>query len=142
MSKTTLGFIFTGLVYLVIGITLGVLFVILPDLRPLRTVHAHLNLVGFVMFLIFGVAYHILPRFRGRPLYSEPLAWWQLWLANIGLVGLLIFMTIAVYQTQPYLTYLAVIFGIVLVISIYLFVYNMLRTLAPPVKPAAPPAKK
>ena len=142
MSKTTLGFIFTGLVYLLIGITLGVLFLIFPGLRALRTVHAHLNLVGFVMFLIFGVSYHILPRFRGRPLYSEPMAWWQLWMANIGLFGLLVFMSIATYNSQTYLTYFEAIFGSVLVISMYLFVYNMLRTLAPSVKPVAAPVRK
>ncbi len=142
MSKTTMGFIFTGLVYLFIGITLGVLFLIWPELRALRTVHAHLNLVGFVMFLIFGVAYHILPRFRGRPLHSESMAWTQLWLANIGLVGLLSFMTLAVYQNGTYLTVFQAIFGAVLVISMYLFMYNMLRTLAPPVKPVAAPVRK
>jgi len=134
MSKTTLGFIYSGMIYLVIGVTLGVLFVLIPDLRLLRNVHAHLNLIGFVMFLIFGVAYHILPRFKGRPLYSEPLGWWQLWLANIGLVGLLIFMSLSAYQTLDSLRYPQAIFGALLVLSIYLFVYNMLRTLIPPVK--------
>ena len=142
MSKTTLGFIFTGLIYLLMGVTLGVLFLIWPELRALKTVHAHLNLVGFVMFLIFGVAYHILPRFRGRPLHSESLAWHQFLMANIGLVGLLLSMTIATYQTQTYLTYLQAIFGSVLVISMYIFVYNMIRTLAPPVKPVAAPVRK
>ena len=141
MSKTTLGFIFTGLVYLFIGVTLGVLFVIWPDLRALRTVHAHLNLVGFVMFLIFGVAYHILPRFRGRPLYSEGMAWAQFWLANIGLVGLLSFMSLAAYQSGTYLTVLQAVFGAVLLVSMYLFMYNMIRTLAP-VKPAPVPVRK
>ncbi len=134
MSKTTLGFIFTGMVYLLIGITLGALFLIVPETRALRTVHAHLNLVGFVTFVIFGVAYHILPRFRGRPLYSERLAWWQFWLANIGLVGLLIFMSVSAYQLLDSLRYLQAAFGALLALSIYLFVYNMLRTLIPPVK--------
>jgi cytochrome c oxidase cbb3-type subunit 1 len=97
MSKTTLGFIFSGMAYLLIGITLGVIFFLAPQTRVLNTVHAHLNLVGFVMFLIFGIAYHILPRFKGRHLYSESLAWWQFWLANIGLVGLLAFMSAGAY---------------------------------------------
>ena len=134
MSKTTMGFIYSGMMYLVVGITLGILFILIPDLRLLRSVHAHLNLVGFVMFLIFGVAYHILPRFKGRPLYSESLAWWQFWLANISLVGLLIFMSLGAYQTLASLRYLQAVFGALLVFSIYLFVYNMLRTLIPPVR--------
>jgi cytochrome c oxidase cbb3-type subunit 1 len=137
-----MGFILTGLIYLLIGITLGVLFVIIPETRALRTVHAHLNLVGFVMFLIFGVAYHILPRFRGRPLHSEPLAWWQFWLANIGLVGLLVFMSASAYVSGPLVMYTQAVFGTVLALSMCLFVYNMLRTLVPPVAPVTPPARK
>lgn len=131
MSKTTLGFIFSGMIYLLIGVTLGVLFFLIPQIRVLNTVHAHLNLVGFVMFTIFGTAYHILPRFRGRPLHSERIAWWQLWLGNIGLVGLLVLMTVAAYQPLESLRYLQAIFGAALAVSIYLFIYNMLRTLVP-----------
>ncbi len=129
MSKTTLGFIFSGISYLVIGVTLGVLFFIIPETRVLSTVHAHLNLVGFITFTIFGIAYHILPRFRGRPLYSEKLAWWQFWLANIGLVGLLVFLSLGAYVSFVGLTVLQAVFGATLALSIYLFVYNMLRTL-------------
>jgi len=129
MSRTTLGFIFAGMVYLVLGVTIGVLFVVFPELRPLSTVHAHLNLVGFVVFLIFGVAYHILPRFRGRPLHSEPLAWWQFLMANIGLVGLLVFMSIGAFQPLGGLNVVYGIFGIILLLSFYFFVYNLARTL-------------
>ena len=130
MSKTTLGFIFSGIAYLVIGVTLGVLFFIIPETRVLSTVHAHLNLVGFVTFTIFGIAYHILPRFRGRPLYSEKLAWWQFWLANVGLVGLLVFLGLGAYVSFDGLRVVQAVFGATLALSIYLFVYNMLRTLA------------
>ncbi len=129
MSKTSLGFIFSGLIYLVIGVTLGVIFLIVPETRALRPVHTHLNLVGFVVFLIFGIGYHILPRFRGNPLFSERLAWWQFWLANVGLVGLVIFMGIGVYTSFNGLVIMQVIFGSILVLSIYLFVYNMMKTL-------------
>ena len=129
MSKTTLGFIFAGITYLVIGVTLGVLFFIIPATRVLNIVHAHLNLVGFVTFFIFGVAYHILPRFRGKPLYSDKLAWWQFWLANIGLVGLLVFLGLGAYASFNWLTTVQAVFGGILALSIYLFVYNMFRTL-------------
>lgn len=129
MSKTTLGFILTSFAYLTIGATLGVLFFIFPETRALRTVHAHINLVGFVSFLIFGIAYHILPRFKGRPLHSEPLAWWQFWLANIGLVGLSLFLGWGAYQTLESLRVLQALSGALLLLSVYLFAYNMFRTL-------------
>lgn len=129
MSRTTLSFILAGFIYLVIGTTLGPLFVVLPDLQPLRTVHAHLNLVGFMTFFVFGIAYHILPRFRGRPLHSEALAWLQFWLANVGLVGFLAFTAIGAYTDFSGLAALRAGFGAVLAVSIYLFVYNLGRTL-------------
>ncbi|MFC2020284.1 hypothetical protein ACFLU1_00590 [Chloroflexota bacterium] len=129
MSKTSLGFIFSGLAYLVIGVTLGVLFIIIPGTRVLQPVHTHLNLIGFVIFAIFGIGYHILPRFRGNPLYSEMMAWWQFWLANVGLVGLLIFMGLGAYISFDGLRIAQAVFGAALALSFYLFVYNMLRTL-------------
>ncbi len=129
MSKTTLGFLFAGLVYLLIGVTLGVLFFIFPETRALRPVHTHLNLVGFVMFAIFGVGYHILPRFRGNPLHSESLAWFQFWMSNVGLVGLLVLMGIAAYQSSDGLRVGQAVFGAILAVSMYLFVYNMFLTL-------------
>jgi len=129
LSRTTLGFIFAGIAYLVIGVTLGVLFFIIPETRGLRPVHTHLNLVGFVTFSIFGIAYHILPRFRGRPLYSEKLAWWQFWLANVGLVGLLVFLGLGAYAPFDGLRVVQAVFGATLALSIYLFAYNMLRSL-------------
>lgn len=129
MSKTTLGFLGAGLFYLMLGVTLGVLFFIFPETKVLRPVHTHLNLVGFVMFAIFGVGYHILPRFRGNPLHSESLAWFQFWLSNIGLVGLLVLMGIGAYQTSDGLRVGQAIFGATLAVSMYLFVYNMARTL-------------
>ncbi len=130
MSKTTLGFIFAGLAYLVIGVTLGILFFIIPETRGLSLVHTHLNLVGFITFIIFGIPYHILPRFRGNPLYSEKLAWWQFWLANVGLVGLLVSLGLGAYISFDGLRIVQAVFGATLAISIYLFVYNMLKTMA------------
>lgn len=138
MSRTTLGFIFSGLAYLVIGVTMGALFYIVPDTQRLRTVHAHINLVGFVTFLIFGIGYHILPRFRGRPLYSESLAWLQFWLANVGLFCLSLVNGLVAYNVLHNVGYLQAIFGATLAVSIYLFIYNIFRTLLK----APAPAKK
>ena len=129
MSKSTLGHIFAGLAYLLIGVTLGVLFFIYPETRVLRAVHTHVNLVGFAMFLIIGVAYHILPRFRGKPLYSEKLAWWQFWIANIGLIGMLTLMGVGAYNYFDALRILQSIFGGLLAISFYLFAFNMAKSL-------------
>ena len=129
MSKTTMGFLFTGLAYLVIGVTLGALFFIIPETKVLKPVHTHLNLIGFVIFSIFGIGYHILPRFRGNPLYSESMASWQFWIATIGFVGLTVFMSIGAYQSSDSIIVFQAVFGAILVVSVYLFIYNMLLTL-------------
>ena len=134
MSRTTLGFIYAALFYLFLGATLGVFFFISEGAEALEPLHVHWNLVGFVTFMIFGVAYHVLPRFRGRPLYSERLAWWQFWLANIGLLGLTLFMALDAYFAPGPYRPLAGAFGAVLALSFYLFIYVMARTLLEPAK--------
>ncbi len=83
MSPTVIGFIKVSLISLLVGVVMGVLIaagVFSGAGRPslVTAAHAHVNLLGFVCMLIFGVAYHILPRFSGKPLYSEGLATAQL----------------------------------------------------------------
>ncbi len=129
MSKTTRGFIYSGLIYLAIGVILGSLFSFFPDLAVLRTVHAHLNLVGFVTFLIFGVAYHILPRFSGKPLINEGWAWAQFWLANISLAAFLSFMTIGIFSKVPGMMLLQGLSGVLLALSFLMFIVIMMTTL-------------
>lgn len=56
----------------------------------LRPVHAELNLFGWLTLLIYGMGYHMLPRFIGKPLERSRLADLQSWLALSG-VGLTAF---------------------------------------------------
>ena len=81
MSPTTIRFLKVGMAFFLLGSLLGTLLAV-PVTRDLlsrapgaqwRLAHTHLNLAGFVVMIIFGVAYHILPRFAGKPLHSE--AW-------------------------------------------------------------------
>lgn len=128
MDKITISFIRASLIYLVIGATAGVILFFWPSqITIYRSIHAHINVVGWLSMLVFGVAYHILPRFSGQPLYSPRLAWTHLWLANIGLIGMVIFWAEANRRGQPFLTITGV-FGFILALSFYFFVYNMWRT--------------
>ncbi len=130
MSPVTLRFLFTSMAYLGLGVIIGVLFLAFPGTRVLGTVHAHLNLVGFVIFTIFAVAYHILPRFRGRPLFSERMAEVQFWTAQVGLIGLLIFMAVQAYQPFVGIEFVLAVFGATLALSVFLFIYNIWLTLS------------
>jgi cbb3-type cytochrome oxidase subunit 1 len=55
-----------------------------------RPAHAHLNLLGFVTSMIFGVGYHAVPRFRGVPFKRPRLALAQVIVHAAGLLGMVL----------------------------------------------------
>lgn len=128
MSKVTVWFLRCAMIYFVIGVLIGLEMVISPQKMTNIPIHVHFNLLGWMSMMIYGVAYHILPRFSGKPLYSERMAEAHLWLGNIGLIGMVIFW--AIYNKK-----LLFVFSLIEVISILLFVYNMFRTVRPIVMP-------
>ena len=64
-------FIRASLIWFVLGITLGLAMAVHPAWVVYRPAHAHMNLVGFVTMMIFGVGYQMLPRFFGHPIHSR-----------------------------------------------------------------------
>jgi heme/copper-type cytochrome/quinol oxidase subunit 1 len=89
MSPLTVRCIKAAFGYLALGIALGASFAIDRAFGAgLRSLHAELNLWGWATLLIYGMAYHMLPRFTGRPLAWPRLAEAQSWLA-IGGVALM-----------------------------------------------------
>ncbi|OIP62097.1 MAG: hypothetical protein AUK29_09250 [Nitrospirae bacterium CG2_30_53_67] len=128
MDRFVKRFIFMGILYLMIASVLGAAMMVFPVSAKLRFAHVHLNLLGWMSMMIFGVGYHILPRFTGRPLYSSRLGEIQFWLANIGLIGMaLISMTGQITPDKP-LFPIFIISGLVEVLSIFIFCYNMIMT--------------
>jgi len=98
MSPTTIRFLKVGMAYFLLGALLGTLLAV-PVTRDFlsrapgaqwRLAHTHLNLTGFVVMIIFGVAYHILPRFAGKPLHSETWASAHFWIATLATAGMVI----------------------------------------------------
>ena len=86
MDTFVRGFIRASLLWLGVGVLIGVSMAFWPGQALVyRPAHIHANLLGFVSMMIFGVAYHVIPRFNGRPLHSRPLASVHLWVANAGL---------------------------------------------------------
>ncbi len=121
-----LKFAWASLIYLVIGSTMGVIMLLTSE--SIKPSHAHVLLIGFVAMMIFGVGYHLLPVFAGTDLYSLRLAEIQFWLQNIGLIGLAFTMSYRYASTN----YMAVIFGIISILGIYIFAYNIARSLITP----------
>jgi cbb3-type cytochrome oxidase subunit 1 len=131
MDKYAKAFVKASLIYLGIGAILGVLMVIWPDIRfTTSRVHVHILLLGFMAMMIYGVGYHILPRFMGRPIYSHRLGNTQVWLANITLIGLSIFWVLEASQGGIWHT-LAIVFGVGQTVSIFLFIINLWMSMVP-----------
>ncbi len=129
MDKFVKGFIVMSIVYLGISTVLGLIMLGNPNMLAIKFVHSHLNMLGWVSMMIYGVGYHILPRFMGRPLFSTRIGEVQFWLANISLVGMLGSYCLNVFNPAELYRSLAVLFGAVQAITIFLFFYNMLMTL-------------
>jgi cbb3-type cytochrome oxidase subunit 1 len=131
MDRFVRNFIIFSIIYLGVAAILGVFMLADESLISLKFVHSHLMLLGWVSMMIYGVGYHVLPRFSGRPLKYPRMGEVQFWTANIGLVGMLLFHALGVYNPLPAYRALSIVFGIVEVFSIFLFFYNMLATLLP-----------
>ncbi len=139
MSNITVWFIRCAMIYFVVAILLGLHMSWVGYAGyPYIQIHTHFNLLGWMSMMIFGVAYHILPRFSGRPLWSDKLALVQLYLANIGLIGMAAGW---VFLSANGSKGIHIVFSMVEAVSIVLFVINMFLTIkaAPPMpqKPAA-----
>lgn len=85
MERYVVGFLRASLIWLAAGVSLGVAMAVHPAWVVFRTAHLHMLLLGFVVMMISGVAYHVMPRFTGAPLYSPRLAICHLVVANVGL---------------------------------------------------------
>ena len=83
-------YIRVAFLYLALGLVLGAGMLAFGN-DNFQFVHVHMLLVGFVLFLIYGIGYKLIPTmFFGLP-KVENIGWAeaQFWLANIGLVGML-----------------------------------------------------
>jgi cbb3-type cytochrome oxidase subunit 1 len=124
-------FVQASLLWLVLGVTLGVAMAIHPAWTIYRPVHMHMTLLGFVTMMIFGVAYHVLPRFVGRPLWSQRLAGVHVWVSNTGLAVMCIGFALRVSsRVEPVLGTSVLGAGAALsAIGAYLFAFNLLRSI-------------
>ena len=129
MDKFVKGFIVMSVVYLGAAAVMGIVMLSNQNVLALKFVHSHLNMLGWVSMMIYGVGYHILPRFMGRALYSNKIGEAQFYLANISLITMLLFYALNVYYPSDLYRTITVISGAVQALAIFLFLYNMLMTL-------------
>jgi len=77
-------FLVAGALYLVVGILFGAYMGGSGD-HTLAPVHAHINLLGFTLMTIFGLAYRLMPA-----LAEGLLPKLRFWLHQVGALGLLV----------------------------------------------------
>lgn len=131
MDRFARWFVIMSIVYLGVAAVLGIVMLYGTEALSLKFVHSHLMLLGWVSMMIYGVGYHILPRFMGRPLYSQKLGDLQFWAANVGLVAMLVFYSLNVYGPSRGYVAGTVAAGVLELASVLLFFYNMMMTMMP-----------
>ena len=120
-------FIRASLAWFALGILLGLIMAAYPPWVAYRPAHAHMNVVGFLTMMVFGVGYQLLPRLFGHALYSRKLAIAHWWLANGGLAGM-----VTGFFMQPHVgarsAPVTATGGLLFAFGALGFVYNMWRT--------------
>lgn len=116
-------FLVMGAIYLLVGISFGMYLGASED-RSLAPLHAHINLLGFTLMTIFGLAYRIMPQMADGPLAKA-----QFWLHQAGalilLIGLFMLLTGRTMPGLP-LPIMPVAEGMVL-LSVVIWLVNMIR---------------
>jgi cbb3-type cytochrome oxidase subunit 1 len=136
-------FLRAALIWLGAGVMIGLAMAIAPG-RALayRPAHLHALLLGFVSMMIFGVGYHVFPRFTGRPLHSPSVARLHVWVANAGLAGMVAGFILRVHAWRAGAVLLAA-GSLLSAIGAFLFIHNIWRTLGPlPVRPGRLPVRE
>jgi len=90
MDRYTKGFVVASLVYFFLAAVLGIWMGGTDAAGWVRFAHVHFNLLGFMSMMIYGVGYFILPRFNGRTLRWPSWVPIHFFLANIGLIGMVV----------------------------------------------------
>ena len=121
MNALSIRCIKAAFAYLACGIGLGAWFAVDRATGALlRPLHAELNLWGWTTLLIYGMAYHMLPRFRWRPLRWPGMAAAQSWLA-IASVALVAAGWVGVVRALPLAQAMLVAGGVLQVVAAALF---------------------
>lgn len=124
-------FIKASLVWLTLGVTVGVAMAAHPAWTIYRPAHLHMLVLGFVTMMIYGVAYHVVPRFSGTALYSHRAPAWHLFASNTGLALMVIgFVLRATGVTLS--TIILATGGVLSAAAAYIFAYVLWRTMDTP----------
>lgn len=150
-TRYTLWFVFACIVYSIIGFGWGALMGGIASWRNfvdfsaygrlIVRAHTHINLLGWVEMAIFAALYYVVPQLARAPIYSVRLVKVHFWMHNFGLIGMVVFFTLAgivgglpdadageINRTVGHLLALVGIFGTLVLLANIIWGYNLLRT--------------
>jgi len=127
-------FVFASLFYLSVAAVLGLVNGFWETTYYGVFAHTHFSLLGFMAMIVFGIGYFILPRFNGTELRFPHWVPVHFWLANISLVGMVVFRGLTVETGESIYHVLFVLSAVGQAVSLLMFVVNIWITLS--AKPA------
>ena len=105
MTKYSKRFVVSGLIFLFVSGVMGLTMAYHTELRPLlRFSHLHMMMIGWVSMLIFGLGYHVIPRFcmsHGVPDHWQMMHWWFFGLLQFLGICIFVFQMLKVMQVLP-----------------------------------------
>ncbi|MBD0380494.1 cytochrome-c oxidase [Paenibacillus sedimenti] len=110
-----------AVVYLTLGVLLGLTMGIVQDFR-LASVHAHINLLGWVSMAVFGLIYHFYPAAADTKLAKT-----QFWLHNIGLPLMQGALAIEILTGASALIPIVIAGSLLIIIGVILFAINVFK---------------
>ena len=130
MEPVIVWYLRMSVVYFVLGTLIGFGMLLWPsESGYFVPVHVHLNLLGFMSMMIYGVGYHILPKFSGRHLYSPKIMNIQFWISNMGLVGMSISWPFVARGDSISSETVLTASAFLVLVSVILFAVNILKTI-------------
>jgi hypothetical protein len=122
-------------VYLCVGVLLGMTMGIIHDFR-LTSVHAHINLLGWVSMALFGLIYHFYPAAANTKLAKT-----HFWLHNIGVPVMQLSIALQLTVSEGFLP-VTIISSLVVVVGVILFMTNILKNVGSSASAASSSSKR
>jgi len=117
------GFLLVGAAYLLIGIIFGI-YMGASGNHDLTPVHAHINLLGFTLMMVFGLTYHTFSNMAENTLAKA-----HFWLHQIGTLGLVVmlFLFFSGAISESGMAPIAPIAEILILLGVLAFSWNLVQ---------------
>ena len=116
-------FILVGILYLVLGVVLG-MYMGASGKHAAAPAHAHINLLGFTLMMVFGLTYKVFPAMAGHMLATAH--FWLHLVGSVVLLALLFLLTTGRIQETAMVPW-APIAELLVLLGVLTFLWNTLQ---------------